>query len=69
MADVIVAFVGHFVQDVGEVTVEGCVRFAEASMFEASEAVAADEVTAETNSIGGCKCGKQMLQEAKCHQL
>jgi hypothetical protein len=52
MTDVVIPLVGDFVQDVCEITVEGCITAAKASALEAGEAAAADEVTTEFNSIG-----------------
>ena len=69
MADVAVTFIGDFMQDVGEVTVESCVWFEEVSTLESGEAAAADEVAAEIDSISDSKRSEQMFQQAKCNQL
>jgi hypothetical protein len=62
MTYVVVSFVGNFVQDIGEVPMQGFVNSTEASEFKAGETAATDEKPAEIDSIADRKRREQMLQ-------
>ena len=69
MACVVVSLIGDFVEDVGEIAMQGCVSPTEAGTLEVGETTAAHKVAAEIDSIADSKGREQILEHPESNKL